>query len=119
RLVDLGHPLMGHDLLVVALAARREAEGVEVGEEGTSWFLLDVKTGQTQQPTRMMAGVNDFRLNLDGGATDVGGDGQLADVEAEIVETTDALVDPPPAALLEPLPSRELAPHRRGAGGGR
>src|SRR5665648_299463 len=60
----------------------------------------------------MVACINDFRLYLDRRTTDVRGDGQLVDVEAEFIQTTDAFIDPPPTALLEPLALGELTPER-------
>ena len=94
----------------------RGAVGVEVVEQPAGLVLLDVQPGEAQQPPRVVAGVDDLGLDLDGRAVDVGGDGQLVDVEAELVEPPDPLVDPPPLAALEATPRRSARPTARGSG---
>ena len=84
----------------------RGAVGVEVVEQAAGLVLLDVEAGEPQQPTRVVAGVDDLGLDLDRRAVDVGGDGELVDVEAELVEPPDPLVDAPALAALEPLARR-------------
>ena len=66
------------------------AEGVEVVEQAPGLVLLDVEPGQPQQPSLMVAGVDDLRLDPDGGAVPVGDDVELVDVETEVVEPRDA-----------------------------
>jgi hypothetical protein len=45
-----GQPVVGDELLVLALPVGRGAEGVEVVEQPAGLALLDVEPGQAQQP---------------------------------------------------------------------
>ena len=115
RLVDPGQPVVRDDLLVVVLAVGAGAVGVEVVEQPAGLVLLDVEAGEPQQPPRVVAGVDDLGLDLDRRAADVGRDGELVDVEAELVEPADPLVDPPPVAASRTARARSARPTARGS----
>ena len=114
---DPGQPVVRDDLLVVALPAGGGPVGVEVVEQPAGLVLADVEAGEAQQPARVVAGVDDLGLDLDRRAVDVGGDRQLADVEAEVVEPPDPRVDPPALAAARTTRGRSARPTASGSAG--
>src|SRR5690606_346221 len=78
--------------------------------------LADVQTGQAQQAARVVASVHDLGLDRDGRAVDVRGEGQLADVEPEVIEAADAGLDPPALAGPELFGAGQLSPQAAVAG---
>ena len=110
RFVDAGEPVVRDDRLVLTLPVGRGAVGVEVVEQASGLVFLDVQTGEAEQSTAVVPGIDDLGLDAHVGAVEVRRHRELVDVEAERVEPADPLVDPPAFPGIEPLVARELLP---------
>ncbi len=95
---------MRHELLVGPLGETDlHAVGVEVVEQPPGLVLLDVEAGEAQQASGVVTDVDDLRRHADLRAALLLHDGELGDVEAEVVEPADARVEPVPLAEADRL----------------
>ena len=109
-LEHFGQPLVRHELLVLAELIRGGLVGVHVVQQAPGLVLRDVQAGQPHQPPVVVSGVHHLGLDLHGGAVDIGGHLQLADVVAELVQLPDPVRHPPALGGAELLHSGELVP---------
>ena len=114
-LEDLGSPAVGGDRLRdgASLAALElGAVAREVVEHPPRLVLLGVQAGEHQQPPRVVAGLDDARVEAQPVALGHGLELDLLDVEAELVQAPQPLLDPVALVGSEDLLARELSPQR-------
>jgi hypothetical protein len=99
-------------LLVELLAAVARPVGVEVVEQPSGLVLLGVETGQAQEASLVVPGVDDLRLDAHLLAGRGRADRELLDVEPEGVQAFDAVVDAPALGGVELLGAGEFGPER-------
>jgi len=113
RLVDLGEPPgrahRGGDRPTLVLLEPRP-EALDVRQEPPGLVLLHLETGPLAQGPEVVPLVDDRGRDAQLPAVRTGADGQLLDVEPEVVDAAHPGVDPPPLGVVDALGAGELGP---------
>ena len=101
---------MRQNLFVCSKTRVVAAVFVEVIEQATGLIFFDIETGEANEATSVVTGVDNLGLNLYQRTIFVGLDGHFVDVEAELIQALDAAINLPLFFDLKGLGSGEFLP---------